>query len=230
MVETTGNSSMDTASPERDALYYLMPITIQVEDCLFKVPRNSFMQNSPIFRDMVSIPQGSISYVEGSSDSHPLKLDVNKEDFRQLLKVLFPLDIPPGKTMSKDGWIAVLRLSSMWEMDKVRELAITNLTSSGMGSVEKIVLAKEFHVPQWLRSGYQELVNRQEMLSMEESERISYKSATGVFQVRESTRNRNQGYYGGMAKVLTIEGVFEVELAMEKAYYETYATGSSIQV
>jgi len=228
MAESTLQSnSVNSAVPERDALYYLTPITFQVENSLFKVPRHSFTQNSSIFRDMFSIPQsvdGSSSPPEGSSDSNPVRLPVNKGDFRRLLEVLYPLEIPSAPAMPKEGWISVLRLATMWEMDKVRGLAISQLTNAGMGSVEKIVLAKELHVPQWLRSGYQELVDRDEVPSMEDSDRIGYPSAIRVFHVREDRLRRvNRGHRYGYGDALTVENIFREELA-EHIFREELAT------
>lgn len=49
-----------------------------------------FQQESVIFRDMFSMPQGGQSAVEGLSDDRPIRLDgVSKHDFEQLLKALF---------------------------------------------------------------------------------------------------------------------------------------------
>ncbi|KAG5641738.1 hypothetical protein DXG03_004310 [Asterophora parasitica] len=122
-----------------------------------------------------------------------------------------------------DGWISVLKLSNMWEMEKIRELAIDKLTSIRMIPVEKIVLAKEYHVPQWLRSGYQELVDRGEMPTTEEARKISFESATGIFQIRESTmRGRNYGN----GSTFTVEGVFEAELVVEERWQKDHFTPS----
>ncbi|KAF8069058.1 hypothetical protein FPV67DRAFT_1780435 [Lyophyllum atratum] len=224
MPESNGINGSDFVLPEKHALYYLMPITIQVDDHLFKVPRHGFMQYSPIFRDTFSIPQSSTCQLDGSSDKNPMNLPVSISDFRYLLEVIYPLETPPSPTLSKDGWTAVLKLAILWEMDKLRELAITKLTAATT-AIEKIVLAKEYYVPQWLRSGYQELVDREEMLSIEDSDKIGYISALRVFQVREDKLRRTyRGYGFGSADALTVEKVFEVELADADAHYKTYAS------
>ena len=65
---------------------FLLP-RVQVENCLFKVPRGPFQTESIVFRDMFLLPQGEI--VEGLDDERPIKLDgIAKSDFEQLLKVL----------------------------------------------------------------------------------------------------------------------------------------------
>ncbi|KAG5636044.1 hypothetical protein H0H81_009268 [Sphagnurus paluster] len=231
VVSNPNNAGSDVVH-DRDAMYYLMPITIKVEDTLFKLPRHSFMQHSPIFRDMFMVPQpagvgGTTQPVDGSSDAQPLELAVSKTDFRYLLEVLFPLDIPPSQNLPKEGWIAVLKLSNMWEMDKVRELAITKLTACTMDSIEKILLSREYHVPAWLRSGYQEFVDREAMLSDDDCQKISYRSATQIFRIREDKlRRQYRGNYGTPA--LTIETEFKDELASEDAFFTSYSNRSML--
>jgi len=65
----------------------------QVEDTLFKVPRQYFVENSSIFQDMFSIPQVQIegSSPEGLSAEKPLRLDgISQVDFERLIKVIYP--------------------------------------------------------------------------------------------------------------------------------------------
>jgi hypothetical protein len=61
-----------------------------VEDTLFRVHRFIF-QNSEVFQDMFSVPQGDGGTIEGTDDEHPLVLPgYLAYDFEQLLKVLLP--------------------------------------------------------------------------------------------------------------------------------------------
>lgn len=57
-------------------------MTIQVENCLFKVPRQTLEFQSKVFRDMFSLPASAVA--EGSSDNNPIRLDgIAKEEFRR---------------------------------------------------------------------------------------------------------------------------------------------------
>ncbi|KAG6901623.1 hypothetical protein C0995_009896 [Termitomyces sp. Mi166 len=197
------------------------------------------MANSPIFRDMFAIPQGEggTTQIEGSCDSNPISLDhVKKDDFRHLLDVILPLhrNIPPTEpVLSKEAWIAVLGLADMWEMHKIRLHCIDKLTNMSMTSVERVILAKKFHVPRWLRTGYKELVTSEnQTLSMSASERIGYRSAIGVFQLRERFKREASSYrYGSNTAEdlnVALENVFKDELAEEEAIFQTYAaTGAT---
>jgi len=62
-----------------------------VQDRLFKVPRCYLEQESEVFGNMFQLPVSEDAIADGTSDSHPLHLDgVNKDEFRQLLRVMHP--------------------------------------------------------------------------------------------------------------------------------------------
>lgn len=70
-----------------------MSLTVvwQVENTLFKIPRNGFEQESEVFRDMFSLPSGEDESLEGASDGNPIILeDVQAAAFRLLLQMMYP--------------------------------------------------------------------------------------------------------------------------------------------
>ncbi|KAG6897009.1 hypothetical protein C0992_004720 [Termitomyces sp. T32_za158] len=175
---------------------------------------------------MFAVPQGEdeTTQVEGLHDTNPITLDnVTKDDFRYLMDLIMPLDIPPTEPeLSKEPWVAILGLATMWEMCKIRSHCIDKLTNMAMSAVERAVLAKKFHVPQWLRTAYTELVDQGQTLSISDSSSIGYRSAVGVFQLREQRHRRSYGYYHYPEQNVTLESVFEEELAEEEAIFQTY--------
>lgn len=221
---------------ERDNVYYLEPVIFQVEDRLFKVPRYNFERKSDIFEAMFSLPQIVGRDPEGSNESAPVKLEgVSKLDFQKLLEVMYPLELTatPWLTMSKEEWISVLKLATMWNFKEIRALAISNLSKQTIDPIEQILLAKSYNVPQWLHSGYDAIAQRSRMLSLDEAEQLGYPTAIRVFQVREQARvdgwvNTYDHRYGhdGVPPVgetsRIIENVFENELRVAKAVYDTY--------
>lgn len=88
-------------------------------------------------------------------------------------------------TMTQEGWIAVLKLATMWSFKDIRKLAISELTEQSVEPVEKVLLARACSVPGWLRAGYNTLARRPDVLSLEEAERIGYRTAVRLFHVRE---------------------------------------------
>lgn len=93
--------------PVRDALYYLENVIFlvsgsviiigkvtclltrrQVEDNLFKVPKQYFQKNSRIFSNVF----GNDHTTEGSSDEEPIHLySIQKVDLERLLAVMYPM-------------------------------------------------------------------------------------------------------------------------------------------
>jgi hypothetical protein len=69
----------------------MLNVPSQVEGCLFKVPRAYFERDSEVFCSLFQLPVAQDLPIEGSSDQKPLHLEgVKEDDFRQLLKVMFP--------------------------------------------------------------------------------------------------------------------------------------------
>ncbi|KAJ7020612.1 hypothetical protein C8F04DRAFT_1317151 [Mycena alexandri] len=178
-------------NPTPDDTYYLETITFQVEDRLFKVPRYHFERNSEIHATALTLPAGSHT-VEGTSDQNPVKLEgIGYGDFRALLKVLYPLR-NPMESMPKEEWISVLKLSTMWCLLETRALAIERLTVHVQNTVQGIILGREYHVEDWVRSGYETLAQRG--LSLNDAEVIGWETATKIYAIREELLVTEMGY------------------------------------
>lgn len=91
---------------ERHDIYYLETVVFRVEDTLFRVPRRGFELESVIFASMFSLPAG-----------------VKKRDFQSLLEMMYPMG-PNLPNLTHEDRVAVLRLSTMWELVKVIVLEI----------------------------------------------------------------------------------------------------------
>jgi hypothetical protein len=102
---------------------------------------------------------------------------------------------PGGPTMTKDGWISVLRLATKWEFLGFRALAISELEGELKDPIERILLARAFDVPQWLYLGYEALVMRDAVVSLEEAESIGYPTTIRLCQLREEMQ---KGIWGGI--------------------------------
>ncbi|KAJ7631360.1 hypothetical protein DFH06DRAFT_1005297 [Mycena polygramma] len=171
----------------RHQMYYLENITFKVEDGIFKVPRYHFEHSSEIFATTFTLPAADAVQGEGQSDDNPFILEgISRIDFERLLKVLYPLDIPQILSMAKDDWISVLKLSTLWYFLDARDLAIKQLNDRGdIGSVERILLARQYDVASWLRMGYTDLARREEGISLEDAEKIGWQTTVedGIFKV-----------------------------------------------
>ncbi|KAH6908572.1 hypothetical protein BKA70DRAFT_1064232, partial [Coprinopsis sp. MPI-PUGE-AT-0042] len=125
----------------------------QVEGRLYSVPKQAFTSHSLVFEGMFDV--GDPSGGEGGSDDKPIVLEGYKsKDFECLLRILLhrPLEpFPPA--MSNQEWASVLKLSTIWQMDKVRNFVIDQLSTLDLTPIEKIQHARQYHVSVWLMEG-----------------------------------------------------------------------------
>ena len=91
---------------------------------------------------------------------------------------------PPLK---RAKWTSVLRLSTMWEFIDIRARAIQELSKFGMSTMDKIFLARECNVGDWLLSGYQEIIRRpaKACIDSEDAEQLGWETAFRLLKVRE---------------------------------------------
>ncbi|KIM82521.1 hypothetical protein PILCRDRAFT_820381 [Piloderma croceum F 1598] len=178
--------SVDSQSV-RNGRFYMECIVFLVEGTLFKVPRACF-EHSQIFRDVFNLPCTNNAIIDGSDDGHPFKLDgISKIDFRAFLKLLYPQSIPLRGALSVKEWIAVLKLSTMWDLFSIRKLAIEELSKFTMNPVTRIILARQYRIQKWLFAGYEELAKRTEPISISEAEQLGLETAILIFQIREES-------------------------------------------
>lgn len=96
--------------------------------------------------------------------------------------------------MTPSEWTSVLRLSTMWGFETLRDLAISTLSTlfslpsfnSYLDPVERACLARDYHVDDWLLPALNALAQREDPLTVEEAMRLGWELAMQVANVRES--------------------------------------------
>ncbi|KAF6752806.1 hypothetical protein DFP72DRAFT_1132241 [Ephemerocybe angulata] len=134
-------------------------VTFKVEDKLYRVPRHGFTDFSSVFETMFSLPQADTTQ-EGDTDEAPIVLpSCTKVEFESLLRVMYPT-APRVRQVdgSKEHWVHVLKLATLWDMQEIQETAIAELEGLNLGQIEKIRLAKEYWVSDWLVEGLTDIV------------------------------------------------------------------------
>jgi hypothetical protein len=167
----------------RKELYYFDLVVFQVEDALFKLPKNHFAASS-VFATIFTLPPGEEG-VEGTEEKPFVLQGIGEIEFECLLKVMYP---PPlNAKLTRQEWMSVLKLSTMWEFTDIREMAIQELLKEDMGmqTIEKIECAKSFRVKEWLVEGYTELLKRAETITDEEGGRLGWETAAKLLLIRE---------------------------------------------
>ena len=100
---------------------------------------------------------------------------------------MLPFDSTYGasRTLTKDQWEHVLKLSSMWDFDIIRDKAIAELARLVRDPVSRIVLARAFSISHWIEPALISLA-QQDTLSPAELEQLGWAMAAKLMQVRES--------------------------------------------
>ncbi|KAH6908603.1 hypothetical protein BKA70DRAFT_1280297 [Coprinopsis sp. MPI-PUGE-AT-0042] len=136
-------------SPKRSDLFFPARGIFRVENTLYDIPKHALTDHSEVFAGMFLL-----SDAEGITEDNPIILDGYKStEFEALLKLLLPrrtsvtFDYKPKLT--KDEWIGVLKLATVWKMNAVQELAITELSKIYLELGEKLQLARQYHVAKW---------------------------------------------------------------------------------
>ncbi|KAI6040621.1 hypothetical protein EDC04DRAFT_1459408 [Pisolithus marmoratus] len=128
--------------------------------------------------------------VEGQSDKNPVILQgVSKTEFECLLRALMDRQHGTQKKskLAHNQWISVLKLSTMWDFNNLRNVAIQHLDvpSGPLGPADKFALASKYETKKWLLPALIALARRSEPISVEEGRCIGFENALKLAAVRE---------------------------------------------
>ncbi|KAI6040624.1 hypothetical protein EDC04DRAFT_3140241 [Pisolithus marmoratus] len=157
---------------------------------------------STVFRDMFLLPQDDSETIEGQSDTSPVILQgVSKMNLKP---TYFPWctrqhGAKKGSGLDQAQWVSVLRLSTMWEFDELRNVAIQHLdqpspsfnaadTPPPFNPVDKFALASKYEIKEWYLPALLTLARRSKPISIEEGHRIGFENALKVAAVREELK------------------------------------------
>ncbi|KAF8161473.1 hypothetical protein B0H34DRAFT_701089 [Crassisporium funariophilum] len=178
---------------KRDDVYYFDTIVLKVENTLFKVPRKGFESGQNAFTTLFTLPPPEGARAEGADDALPISLHgISKAHFRAFLLVLYPIN---GTASTYEEWVDALDLATMWEFKEVRNKSVAALTElmKSRNIAENILLAKKYHVEQWLRDGYIRLVTQEEPLEIDElcSSMLDLLTIARLLSIREKVYARS---------------------------------------
>ena len=93
----------------------------------------------------------------------------------------------PDLNLSQHQWTSILKLSTMWEFDGPRNAAIRHLDSlqPPIDPIDKVVLAMQYEIKEWLLPALLKLAQRLEPISIEEGRRIGFETTVKLASVRE---------------------------------------------
>lgn len=189
---------------------------IQVGEYTFRVHSYFFTRESQLFKDRLTISEAGMSLEgSGSSMSNAIILDdfdITPEEFESFLKVFYnPRYYYYELPYPEQEWSSILRLSNLWGFDNVKELAIQQLETLDLPLVDRIVLYQDHNVDWDLRVPlYVALASRENTLDHEESQRLGFRTAIGIFHARERLRSLATGGMSPLPDDVGLEAAGEV--------------------
>ncbi|CAA7260396.1 unnamed protein product [Cyclocybe aegerita] len=191
-VDTTPLASDD--SWVKHEKYYFEMVIFQVEDTLFRVPKNSFLKADPdsIFPTMFSLPPSDEMISEGEHDSHPIVLEgVPKAYFEGFLLVMYPFK---RTAVTFEEWIGALDLATMWSFSEIRGKAISALTDMLVerDPLQNLLLARKYQVRSWLKESILRLVKNQalELRTLQRGGSLDWETIARIFAVQARLMRR----------------------------------------
>ncbi|KAL1746690.1 hypothetical protein HDZ31DRAFT_33659 [Schizophyllum fasciatum] len=170
------------ASVAKHATYYFPEgnMSVLIDDTLFRIWTATFRMHSSSFEKQYP------SYRD-TSDSSPLRLDnVTANEFEKLLWVLYPPAFDQERPKIVADWLAILKLSTMWNLVSARNLAIRRLATLNVDPVQQIVIQIQYGVDtMWAYEAFRSLCKRREPLSVLEGNEVGLEVVTKVAVARE---------------------------------------------
>ncbi|KAF8648493.1 hypothetical protein AX16_006203 [Volvariella volvacea WC 439] len=185
--KVSGSLSSPRAKPHRR--YYMSEgdIVIKAENTLFKLPLATLHGRSPVLRTIMPPVYGGETRYLGFNDERPFILpEIKSVDFVRLLYILFPCDDKPFRSLTVDDWISILKLSTLYQMDDIRQLSIVHLDILPLEPIRKIAIWEEYHLdPAHLIPSYVELCQRLEPLTLQMTMTLGLKNFTRLAAARD---------------------------------------------
>ncbi|KAJ7507013.1 hypothetical protein B0H11DRAFT_1969809 [Mycena galericulata] len=159
----------------------------KVENQKFKVHRHFLARDSIYFQELFAGPLGDF----GARESEAIPLEgVGSAEFECLLDFFYNgMYRQPKATLGQ--WITLLSISTRLRFDLLRSHAIQSIDESptAMDPVDKLVLAVEYDIPEWLAPAYTALCQRPNCLEEWEAEKIGLKKTVQIARAREAFRD-----------------------------------------
>ncbi|KAI0334088.1 hypothetical protein GY45DRAFT_1318960 [Cubamyces sp. BRFM 1775] len=126
--------------------------------------------------------------VEGRSDERPIPLpDVKAVDFARFLSLFYPSNVIDGDLSTFDEWTSVLRISHRYEFDEHYNLAVQRLEHLAT-AIDRILLAREYDIPNWRESAYYDICVREDSLTYDEGMRLGMADVVLIADLRQRIR------------------------------------------
>ncbi|KAJ2922399.1 hypothetical protein H1R20_g14696, partial [Candolleomyces eurysporus] len=201
LVSSSSQPPRDEPSPMKNHSKYFFDddlVIFKVESTLFRVHKYFLIKESEVFQSMFSCPPDAAG-PEGQTADRPIVLpEVKVLEFEALLDVFYErgyrqegprIGLPPT-WVPKEG--CLLSVANRFGLEQIKDLAVNALGEEGLvklDPVDKILLARQFDVSDWLQPAYVELCQRSKPLSTTEAGKLGAETAALIAHAREVYRD-----------------------------------------
>ncbi|KAI0027572.1 hypothetical protein K488DRAFT_61159 [Vararia minispora EC-137] len=95
--------------------------------------------------------------------------DVTASEVDALLSIIYPSNFHRRDMLTVAEWFSVLRLATRWGITSIRSFVLEILEDLAT-PLDKLVIARQFDIPGWLKPAYVSLCLRKESLSIVEGQ------------------------------------------------------------
>ncbi|KAL1739654.1 hypothetical protein HDZ31DRAFT_7079, partial [Schizophyllum fasciatum] len=107
-------------------------------------------------------------------------------DFECFLSLIYPSSLGKCDIATPEEWTSVLRLADKWSFADLKVFALEGLESAS--PVDRIIVARESDLPDWLLPAYRDLCFTPEPLVLEDAERLGFPAFVALNQNKEKSR------------------------------------------
>lgn len=192
-----------------------VPVIFEVEGVLFKVHTHFLTKHSPVFDTMFSCPPGEDG-PEGQSVDRPIPLPgVTVKEWEALLDFFYEGMHPPHSSFTQlllqergrgfkrgekkeviDRLMALLSISTRFDFEMIRSMAMDALVKRVPDPIERILIARKYELDEWLHPAYVQLCVREAALNEDEGIQLGIRTTVALAKVRELIAPKRTSIYG----------------------------------
>ncbi|KAI5890027.1 uncharacterized protein SCHCODRAFT_02630666 [Schizophyllum commune H4-8] len=168
-------SARPTVNHERFSDMDTRSVKFKLDDgTMYNVLRHFFEQSASFVEEYLSA--GDVDVVE-------LK-GVSRADFDRFLSYMFPSSLGKCDITTSEEWLSILRLADKWRFTDLRAHALGMLKSTA-SPIDRILIAREFDVPDWLLPAFIDICMAPDPPSEAEAEQLGLSALVKIGRVRE---------------------------------------------
>ncbi|KIO22961.1 hypothetical protein M407DRAFT_27529 [Tulasnella calospora MUT 4182] len=174
-------------------------VVFQVADVLFSLPRSQLM-TSEFFREMLSSDHIG-SQEEGTKDN-PIVLEaITVSQVTSFCRVACGRRFDPPPDLTLKEWSGALQIATLWRFEQLRAYIIMSMDSIASDPFDRIQVADDCGLTDWLYPAYARLCARDASLTIEEGRRIGFERFAALGKIREddfksTIRSGTRKWYG----------------------------------